>query len=56
MQCRGFGIDGNMSALLGASLAKSDKLYFGVIGDLAFFYDMNCLGNRHVGSNLVFSW
>jgi len=48
----GFGIDGNMSSLLGASLANSEKLYFGVIGDLAFFYDMNCLGNRHVGANL----
>jgi len=37
---------------LGASLANSEKLYFGVIGDLAFFYDMNALGNRHVGRNL----
>lgn len=48
----GFGIDGGMSTLIGASLAKPDKLYYLVIGDLAFFYDMNCLGNRHVGKNL----
>ena len=48
----GFGIDGGLSSLIGASLANSSKLYFGVIGDLAFFYDMNALGNRHVGSNL----
>jgi len=48
----GFGIDGNMSALLGASLYHKDKLYFGIVGDLSFFYDMNCLGNRHIGSNL----
>jgi 2-succinyl-5-enolpyruvyl-6-hydroxy-3-cyclohexene-1-carboxylate synthase len=48
----GFGIDGGMSALLGASLAHPDKLHFGVFGDLAFFYDMNSLGNRHVGHNL----
>jgi len=48
----GFGIDGGLSTLLGASLANREKLYFGVIGDLAFFYDMNALGNRHVGRNL----
>ena len=48
----GFGIDGNMSSLIGASLAHTDKLYFGIVGDLAFFYDMNSLGNRHLGKNL----
>lgn len=48
----GFGIDGMMSSLLGASLANKDKLCFLVIGDLAFFYDMNALGNRHVGRNI----
>ena len=48
----GFGIDGNVSSLVGASLANKEKLYFGVIGDLAFFYDMNVMGNRHVGNNL----
>ena len=48
----GFGIDGNVSSLLGASLANKDKLYFGVFGDLAFFYDLNAIGNRHKGNNL----
>ncbi|HBN06324.1 MAG TPA: 2-succinyl-5-enolpyruvyl-6-hydroxy-3-cyclohexene-1-carboxylate synthase [Bacteroidales bacterium] len=48
----GFGIDGNISSLLGASLADKNKLYFGVVGDLAFFYDMNAIGNRHVGNNI----
>ncbi len=48
----GFGIDGNVSSLIGASLVHRDKLYYGIIGDLAFFYDMNSLGNRHVGNNL----
>lgn len=48
----GFGIDGNMSSLLGASLVRPDKLYFGVVGDLSFFYDMNVLGNRHINSNI----
>lgn len=48
----GFGIDGVLSSLVGASLANTDKLYFAVIGDLAFFYDINVLGNRHTGKNL----
>lgn len=48
----GFGIDGCLSTLLGASLADSGKKYFAVVGDLAFFYDMNSLGNRHVGKNI----
>lgn len=48
----GFGIDGGLSTLIGASLVNQDKLYYGIIGDLAFFYDMNSLGNRHVGNNL----
>ena len=48
----GFGIDGIMSTLLGASLASPNKLFFGILGDLAFFYDLNSIANRHVGSNL----
>lgn len=48
----GFGIDGCVSSLIGASLFKQDKLYFGIVGDLAFFYDMNSIGNRHVGNNI----
>lgn len=48
----GFGIDGNMSSLVGASLANLKKLYFGVVGDLSFFYDINILGNRHIGNNV----
>ena len=48
--CR--GIDGCVSALVGASLVNRDKLYFGVTGDLTFFYDMNVLGNREIGNNV----
>lgn len=48
----GFGIDGNVSSLIGASLANPNQLYFGAVGDLSFFYDMNSLGNRHVGRNV----
>lgn len=48
----GFGIDGCLSTVIGASFASPDRLYFAVVGDLATFYDMNSLGNRHVGRNL----
>lgn len=48
----GFGIDGLMSSLVGAALSKSEHLYYQVIGDLAFFYDMNVLGNRHRNSKI----
>lgn len=46
------GIDGSNSSALGASLVNLERLTFLVTGDLAFFYDMNALGNRHVGRNL----
>ena len=48
----GYGIDGGVSTLIGASFANPQKIYLGVFGDLAFFYDMNCLGNRHIGNNV----
>lgn len=48
----GFGIDGDMSSLIGASLSNPSKLYFGVFGDLAFFYDMNSLGNHNIKNNV----
>ncbi len=48
----GFGIDGGVSTMIGASFARPDKLFIGVFGDLAFFYDMNVVGNRHVGNNV----
>ena len=48
----GFGIDGILSTSLGASLANKGIIHFVVTGDLAFFYDINSIGNRHVCSNL----
>ena len=48
----GFGIDGAISTALGQSKADRTRLSFCLLGDLAFFYDMNALGNRHVGNNL----
>lgn len=46
------GIDGCVSTLIGASLKNVNRLCFVVVGDLTFFYDLNSLGNRHVGKNL----
>lgn len=48
----GFGIDGATSMLIGCSLASPDKNCYLITGDLAFFYDLNALGNRHVGKNV----
>lgn len=48
----GFGIDGCMSSTIGGAIVRPDQLHFLVIGDLAFFYDLNSLGNRHMGNNL----
>ena len=48
----GFGIDGFLSTLMGACLADPNKLHFGVVGDLAFFYDMNAIANRNLKNNL----
>ena len=48
----GFGIDGCMSSMIGASLVHPEKLYFLAVGDLAFFYDLNSLCNRHIGKNV----
>ena len=48
----GFGIDGATSLMLGTSLANPEHLSYCVTGDLAFFYDLNVLGNRHVSKNV----
>lgn len=48
----GFGIDGPISTVVGAALVNPDKLFFLVVGDLAFFYDINVFGNRHFPDNI----
>jgi 2-succinyl-5-enolpyruvyl-6-hydroxy-3-cyclohexene-1-carboxylate synthase len=48
----GFGIDGSVSTIIGAALADKNKLFYAIIGDLAFFYDISALGNRHLPTNL----
>lgn len=46
------GIDGCTSSMIGSSLANPNQLCYLVTGDLAFFYDLNSLGNRHIGNNI----
>lgn len=48
----GFGIDGIVSTFVGSALANPDKLHFCVVGDLAFFYDLNGIANHNVLNNV----
>ena len=48
----GFGIDGGMSSMIGASMVFPNTLCYLITGDLAFFYDMNSLGIRGLGNNV----
>ena len=48
----GFGIDGTTSLMLGAALANPDHISYCITGDLAFFYDLNAIGNRHIHKNI----
>lgn len=45
------GIDGSMSTFLGQAAARKEPCFL-VIGDLSFFYDMNSIGIRNIGSNV----
>ncbi|MBX9033591.1 2-succinyl-5-enolpyruvyl-6-hydroxy-3-cyclohexene-1-carboxylic-acid synthase [Gordonibacter massiliensis (ex Traore et al. 2017)] len=45
------GIDGPVSSLLGQAAADGKPAYL-VVGDLAFFYDMNALRIRHVSDKV----
>ena len=45
------GIDGCVSTFVGQACV-TDKLCFLIVGDLTFFYDMNALWNRYLGSNV----
>lgn len=46
------GIDGCTSTLIGASLVDRQRICYFVTGDLAFFYDLNAITNRHIGNNV----
>lgn len=46
------GIDGCVSTFIGQAAVSPEKLNYLVVGDLTFFYDMNSIWNRYVGSNV----
>lgn len=48
----GFGIDGVLSSAVGASCVNPHKLYFCILGDLSFFYDVNILLNSEIKNNI----
>lgn len=48
--CR--GIDGVLSSAVGAAIADKSHTHYCAVGDLMFYYDMNCLGNRDIYGNL----
>lgn len=48
----GFGIDGIISTMVGAALCHPEKNYYAILGDLAFFYDLNVIGNRNITPNI----
>lgn len=45
------GIDGPVSSFLGQAIAGKMPAYL-IVGDLAFFYDMNALRIRHINNNV----
>lgn len=46
-----FGIDGCMSSFLGQASARHGLCYL-IIGDLAYFYDMNAMRIKHINQNV----
>lgn len=46
------GIDGCVSTFMGQCAVEKNRLCFLVIGDLAFFYDMNSIWNKKLSKNI----
>lgn len=47
-------LDGSLSNVLGASLAKKRRRYIGVVTEDEFLHDMNALGNINITDSLVY--
>ena len=45
--------DGNLSMLIGSSVVARNQLHVGVFSIEELSYDLNMLGNRHIGGNIV---
>ena len=48
----GFGIDGCLSTMIGSAMLNKNKLFFGIFGDLSFFYDINAVTTPDIGGNV----
>lgn len=48
----GFGIDGCLSTMIGSAMVNKNKLFFGIFGDLSFFYDMNAVTTPDISGNV----
>lgn len=46
------GIDGSLSTVVGAAIAKPNTLHVAILGDISFFYDSNALWNKYSLDNL----
>lgn len=44
--------DGNVSMLIGSSLVAKEQIHIGILGFDEVAYDLNMLGNRHIGDNV----
>lgn len=48
----GFGIDGCLSSAIGSAVLNPKRTCFCILGDLAFYYDINSIFLREIPSNL----
>lgn len=46
-------MDGNLSMLIGSAVIAENQLHVGIFSTDEIAYDLNMLGNRHVGGNIV---
>lgn len=45
--------DGNLSMFIGSSVISKSQLHVGIFSYEEIVYDLNMLGNRHVGNNII---
>ena len=45
--------DGNLSMFIGSSIISENQLHVGIFSYEEIVYDLNMLGNRHVGNNII---
>lgn len=45
--------DGNLSMLIGSSIISENQLHVGIFSYEEIVYDLNMIGNRHIGNNII---